>query len=78
MDRKTILIVARAIHMAKIKATYFANHDGWSGQKAALLRQPWPEDRKESERLLQNGQDWMELAIEQAKAAIEAIEDARG
>ena len=69
-DRKLVLRVARAIHLAKIKSCYFPDHDGWSGQKAALMREPWPENRKEAERLLQDGQSWMEIAIDQAKAAL--------
>ena len=73
-DRKLVLRVARAIHLAKIKSCYFPDHDGWSGQKAALAREPWPENRKEAERLLQDGQSWMDIAIDQAKVAIAEIE----
>ena len=74
-DRKTILKVAKAIHMAKIQACWFPDHEGFSGQKAALLREPWPEDRKEAERLLQAGQSWMDIAIKQAEAAIAAMKE---
>ena len=75
-DRKTVLRVARAIHLAKIKSCYFPKHPGWSGQDAALAREPWPENRKDAERLLQDGQSWMEIAIDQDKAALDEMDKA--
>ena len=63
--------------MAKVKECSFPNHDGPLGYEARLAREPWPEDRKDAERLLQAGQQWMDLAIVQAKAALLAISDMR-
>ena len=56
--------------MAKLRSCYFPG----SQLDAAMQRQPWPEDRKEAERLLQAGQSWMEIAIDQARAAIEEMD----
>lgn len=74
MNRPTLMAVARAIHLAKLREGSFPGHPGYTGYDAALLRQPWPEDRKEAERMLQAGQSWMDLAIAQAKAAIAVLE----
>lgn len=73
-DRTTLMRVARAIHLARVKEGSFAGHPGPSGYDARLAREPWPEDRKEAERLFQAGQSWMDLAMAQAKAAIQVLE----
>lgn len=74
-DRNLILKVAREIHITRLKSCYFPNHDGYCGFDAAYARQPWPENRKDAERLLQDGQCYMEVAIDQAKAVLKLIEN---
>ena len=48
---KQLMKVARAIHMARIDECSFPGHPGFTGRDAAMMRQPWPEDRKEATRL---------------------------
>jgi hypothetical protein len=72
---KQLMKVARAIHMAKIDECSFPDHPGFTGRDAALIRQPWPEDRKEATRLFYEGQSYMDIAFAQARAAVKAMKE---
>lgn len=74
MNRKLVLKLAREIHLARLRECSFPGHPGYTGYDAAYARQPWPEDRKEAERLLQAGQTWMEIAIAQAEVVLKTLQ----
>jgi hypothetical protein len=69
-DFDHVFRVSRAIHMARLRHTSFPGHNGYTGFDAAYMRQPWPEDRAEAMELFHAGQSWMDLAVAQAKAAM--------
>lgn len=60
MDK--LMIVAKAIHEAKIKECW--------GKKAIGIREPW-----EKENIAVPNQPWHDVAEAQAKAAIKAMEE---